>query len=276
MRRQAAEISEHDAASRLSVPGTRDEISALATTMNDLLARLHDSWRRQGAFVADAGHELRTPLAVLRTELELADRPQRTEQELREAIQHTSRGVDRLAHLTEDLLLLARTEGAAEPRLEWVHLGELIADAVGATGEQAGGSDVRIVVDGPAALDVRGVRSLLRRALDNLLENAVRYSPRGATVTLRTSVVGDEVVIAVLDEGPGFTPGFLPHAFERFRRADDARSRGDGGTGLGLAIVLAVAEAHGGTAAAANRPEGGAIVTVTIPHRRSARTSKEM
>jgi heavy metal sensor kinase len=276
MRRQTSELSAHDAESRLEVPGTRDEIAALAATMNELLERLHDASSRQRDFVADAGHELRTPLAVLRTELELANRPQRTEPELRDALQHASGSVDRLARLTEDLLLLARTDEVGEERLEPVHIIEVIEGSVAPLRGAAARASVRIVTDVAAPVDVMGIPTLLRRAIDNTLENALRYAPGGSSITIRVRAVGPDVVMEVRDQGPGFPPPFIPHAFERFRRADDARSRDDGGTGLGLAIVLAVAAVHGGTATAANDPGGGAVVTVTLPRERSHERSSEM
>ncbi len=264
MRRQAAEISAHDAASRLQVPRTRDELAALAATMNDLLTRLHDASARQRAFVADAGHELRTPLAVLRTELELANRPQRDEAELREAVQHVANGVDRLARLTEDLLLLARADELIEPRFETARLADVLAVVVQTATEGAGHPVATVAVDVPIDLEVRAVPSLLRRAAENVLENALRYAPVDSTVTVRGSRRGSEVIIEVVDHGPGFPPEFLPFAFERFRRAGDARSRADGGTGLGLAIVRSIAELHGGTASARNAAAGGAVVTFSI------------
>jgi len=267
MRRQAEDISEHDAASRLEVPGTHDEIAALATTMNDLLERLQEALLRQRAFVADAGHELRTPLALLRTELELADRPQRTEAELRDALHHAAGSVERLARLTEDLLLLARTDDSIEQRFELVRLPEIVEASVATARELAPGAGVSIDVEVPERLDVSGSSSLLQRAVDNMVENALRYAPEGSTITVRASAVGPAAVVEVLDDGPGFAPEFLPDAFERFRRADDARARVDGGSGLGLAIVLAITRVHGGTATAGNRPAGGAIVTATVPRR---------
>ena len=267
MRREAEDISEHDAASRLAVPGTHDEIASLATTMNGLLERLHDALTRQRAFVADAGHELRTPLALLRTELELADRPQRTDLELREALRHAAGSVERLARLTEDLLLLARTDDGIERRFERVRLPEVVEASVAAARELASSAGVAIAIeveirDRP---DVSGSPNLLQRAVDNVVENARRYAPAGSTITVRVSSAGPDAVVEVLDDGPGFPPEFLPRAFERFRRADDARARVDGGSGLGLSIVLAIARVHGGTASAGNRPTGGAIVTLTIP-----------
>jgi hypothetical protein len=264
MRRQAAAISEHDADSRLEVPRTRDEIAALATTMNALLTRLHDASRQQRDFVADAGHELRTPLSVLRIELELANRPLRTEVELRDALHHASGSVDNLARLADDLLLLARADETVETRFESVQLGALVEASVDMMRDRAAAAEVTFVVHGSKHLEVLGVPSLLRRALDNLLENALRYSPLGSTIAVTVRAADDDVNIEVHDEGPGFPPSFLPDAFERFRRADDARSRTDGGTGLGLAIVRAVAEVHGGTATATNDAAGGALVTLTV------------
>jgi two-component system, OmpR family, sensor kinase len=271
MRRQAAEISEHDATSRLAVPATRDELAALGTTMNELLARLQGALRQQRAFVADAGHELRTPLAVLRTELELAGRRYRSREELLDTIANATEETHRLARLAEELLFLARSEDQAIDRRDGVPLLPLLERSADAIRARAAERRVTVTSDGAADGTAAVDSDLLRRALDNLLENALRYAPPQSRVTLRVQRAdgadGDDgwVEIEVLDEGPGFAPEFLPHAFERFRRADDARSRADGGAGLGLAIVLAVAQAHGGTATADNRPSGGAVVALRIP-----------
>ena len=255
MRREAADISEHDPTARLPVPATRDEIAALATTMNALLARLQNALQRQRAFVADASHELRTPLATLQAELELARRPQRSRADLDDAIEHAAGETQRLARLAEEMLLLARAD---EPTGEEQHsapVAAIVEDAIADTNGYAEGRDVRIRLDAAEGVRARVAPTLLRQAVRNLLNN----------VTVRLRRDGESAVIEVVDEGPGFPPEFLPHAFERFRRADDSRSRAGGGTGLGLAIVLAAARAHGGTAAVANRSDGGAIVTLRIP-----------
>ncbi len=265
MRRETASISEHDATSRLDVPNTRDEIASLAKTMNDLLGRLQGVLARQREFVADASHELRTPIAILRTELELAGRPQRTPAELLDAVGHATHETERLVQLTEELLFLARSDGPTDEHLEGVPLGRLLERAVRDIKTRADARCVRMELQQEQELRIVIDPEHIRRGVDNMLANALRYSPAGSTLTLRVRAAHDAVAIDVLDQGPGFPPAFLPHAFERFRRADEARSRGDGGTGLGLAIVLAVAEAHGGTATAANLPDGGAIVTMTIP-----------
>jgi heavy metal sensor kinase len=264
MRRTAADISEHDASARLPVPSTRDELQALATTMNHLLAELQAALQRQRAFVADAGHELRTPLAVLRTELELADRPSRTRAELLEAIGHAARETDRIEHLADDLLFLAKRDDRMDARFEAIDLLPMLECAIDATQPRADARSVDIELQADAAPRARVAPSLLRPAVDNMLANALRYSPAGATITVRLHRDHDCAVIDVLDEGPGFPPEFLSQAFQRFRRADAARGF-DGGTGLGLAIVRSVAEAHGGSAEAANRAGRGAVVTIRIP-----------
>jgi signal transduction histidine kinase len=269
MRQRAAEISEHDPGSRLPVPATRDEIAALGTTMNDLLARLQHALAVQRAFVADAGHELRTPLAVLGTELELAGRPDRTYDDLRDSIRHAASETERLQHLAEDLLFLARRDdqagGDEHDRFEPAAVGPLIEQSFAAMRARAVDRGVRLHLSGDDAIRARLDGPVFRRGLDNLVDNALRYAPRDSTIEVRVSTDARCVVIDVLDDGPGFPRAFLSHAFERFRRADDARSRFDGGSGLGLAIVAASAQAHGGTACAANRNEGGAIVTIRLP-----------
>jgi len=265
MRREAADISEHDTDASLRVPSTGDELAALGTTMNDLLARLQAAIARQRAFVADAGHELRTPLSVLRTELELAERPQRSPTELREAIAHASTETERLARLADSLLFLARSDDRPETRRADTDVAELVERAV--TAWRAPATSAGVTIDATVEPGARATvdADLLRRAIDNLLDNALRYSPPGSVVTVRTAVAGSMLELAVDDQGPGFPPDFVAHAFERFRRADDARSRVDGGTGLGLAIVESIALVHGGGATIDNRDGGGATVCLRIP-----------
>lgn len=265
MRRQATALGVADAGGRLAVPGTRDEIAALARTMNDLLERLYEARARDKAFVADAGHELRTPLTILKTELELASRPGRSRAELADAVANAATETDRLVRLAEDLLALARFDAAPdELHREPLDLADLLATAARGAAALTKAADVTIAVevDVPTRVTLDGDR--VRQAVDNLLANAVRHAPSGSTVELAARMADSAVVLSVRDHGPGFPPAFLPHAFERFRRADDARTRADGGAGLGLAIVAAIAHAHRGTATAANHPDGGALVTVIL------------
>jgi len=248
------------------VPATKDEVAALAGTMNDLLGRLQRALARQRAFVADASHELRTPLAVLRGELELAARPGRGLPELAAAVRNSSAEAERLARLTDDLLLLARSdEDRLSLRLQRTDVGSLLARSAGLAGSRlaAAGLSCRVDVPPGTCADVDPDR--IRQAVDNLIGNALRFAPRGSVIVLAARAVGGGLDIEVSDDGPGFPAGFLPHAFERFARPDSGRSRGDGGAGLGLAIVRVIAAAHGGVATAGNKPGGGAVVRLRLP-----------
>ena len=269
LRREVAAIPERAVGSSpttVRVPSTRDEIAALARTMNDLLARLRRALQRERDLVADASHELRTPFTVLRGELELASRPGRSREELTAAVRNASQEVERLTRLTEDLLLLARLDQRQLPlRIELVDVTSLLEESALAGSARSAEAGVVCTVDAPPALCAQVDRGRLRQAVDNLVDNALRFAPTGSRIALCGRPEGQALVIEVLDDGPGFDPAFLPHAFERFRRADASRSRGDGGTGLGLAIVKGVVEAHGGEVNAANRPRGGASVRIRIP-----------
>ncbi|MGH3832130.1 MAG: sensor histidine kinase [Pseudonocardiaceae bacterium] len=267
MRREAAQISARDTGRRLPVPVTRDEIAALAVTMNGLLGRLQQALERERGFVADAGHELRTPLAILRAELELAGRPGRSRQALAEAIEQAAGETDRLIRLAEDLLLLARADNA-QPFLRPgpLALPDLLAAAARGARARAAERRVSVVLHSPAQLNVAADPDRLRQAVDNLLDNATRHAPTDSVVEITaTATPAGTVTIEVADRGAGFPPEFLPHAFDRFHRAQAARTRDTGGTGLGLSIVAAIAEAHGGRVTARNRPGGGACVTLELP-----------
>ncbi|MEU6746745.1 ATP-binding protein [Spirillospora sp. NPDC046719] len=270
LRRRLADISEHDIDARLRVPGTRDEIATLATTMNAVLDRLARALARERGFVADAGHELRTPLTTLKAELELAQQPGRSRQALASAVDAAAQDTDRLIRLAEDLLLLARAdEGHAFLRPRPMAPHDVLAAAVRSASARAAAHRVTLRLSGDEHLRLTADPDRLRQAVDNLLDNALRYSPPGGVIDVGLGRHGRHrravAVIEVRDHGPGFPPEFLPVAFERFRRADTARSRADGGTGLGLAIVRSIAHAHGGRAVADNPPGGGARVRLELP-----------
>ncbi|MBO0876948.1 MAG: HAMP domain-containing protein, partial [Pseudonocardia sp.] len=264
MRRETASISEQDTERRLAVPDTRDEIAALATTINGLLDRLHRALERERRFVADASHELRTPLAILRAELELAARAGRSPQELRRAVTEAGQETERLIRLAEDLLLLARTDNQ-QPILHPtpVRLHELLTTAT--RRGRARDHQPPVQIECPPDLQVCVDPDRLGQAVDNLLDNAIGHGPPATPVRLRATRDEAAVLIEVDDSGPGLPPELLPRAFERFQRADQYRSRDTGGTGLGLSIVRAIAQAHGGSAHIANRPEGGARATLRLP-----------
>jgi two-component system, OmpR family, sensor kinase len=266
LRREVAALSERDQAPGVQVPRTRDEIAALAQTMNELLARLQRALARQRALVADASHELRTPFAVLRGELELAGRPGRSREELAAAVARASEETARLARITEQLLLLARSdEDQIALRPERTDIAALLArTAEQAAGRaSAAGSTIEVTVPAGLAADIDPDR--IREAADNLVDNALRFAPAGTSIVLAARTAGQALVLDVSDRGPGFPADFLPHAFERFRRPDSGRARSEGGAGLGLAIVSAIASAHGGRAVARNRPDGGAVVALELP-----------
>lgn len=272
LRRQVEKLSTVDGGVAVDVPKPRDEIAALAKTMNSLLGRLHLALVRQRSFVADAGHELRTPFAILRTELELAARPGRTPAELKEAIDRATTETVRLSRLAEDLLFLARNDEVGAPiELEKSLVRDILVRAADLSRLRASELGVGLAVNADPDLAVTMDAGRIRQAVDNLLANALRYAPAATEITISADVVsgldGQEVHLVVADRGPGFSPEFLPHAFERFRRPDDGRARAEGGTGLGLALVASIAASHGGAAFAANRERGGAVVSMVFPKR---------
>jgi signal transduction histidine kinase len=262
MRRRAEEISAETPGERLPVPATGDEIERLGETLNSMLGRLERALERERDFVADAGHELRTPLAVLRTELELALRHSDGVDELRGAIRAASEEADRLVQLAEDLLLIARTErGQLDLRLERLELGDLVASVITRFEWRAAEANREIVQDTRSGLVVSGDRLRLEQALGNLVDNALRYGE--GPVRLEARLEGESVELHVLDGGPGFPAEFLPRAFERFSRASVDRSGRS--TGLGLSLVRTIATAHDGGAGAENDPHGGADVWIRLP-----------
>jgi two-component system OmpR family sensor kinase len=259
LRRRAASVTAATPAA-LPVPRARDEISRLAVTLNNMLERLQAAIEHERRFVADASHELRTPVALLRTELELALRRPRSEEELKRALRSALEETERLSQLADDLLLLARAEQGPMPvrrvRVEVDPLLEAVARRFLARAEQAG----RSVRAEPSGLTVDADATRVRQALDNLVDNALTYGDGDVTLLARDE--GSVIELHVVDRGAGFDDAFVSRAFDRFSRADEARGRG--GTGLGLSIVELIADAHGGIAGARNRQGGGADVWLTV------------
>jgi len=262
MRRRAAEITLERSGERLPLPSADDEIHRLAETLNRMLDRIEASLARQRVFVADASHELRTPLAVLRAELELADRSERTRGELEAALRSAAEEVDRLSRLADDLLVVARSDRERLPlKPERVDVRELLSRVGKRFGRRAAEGGRGIVVDVPAGLVAELDVLRIEQAVGNLVDNALRHG--GGEV--RVSAHSDDglVVVDVADAGPGFPAGFEEHAFERFTRADDGRT--GGGAGLGLAIVRAIAAAHGGRATIVSSEGRSTTVRLAIP-----------
>ena len=261
MRRRASEISAETLDERLPVPETGDELQRLAETLNEMLARLGGAIERERDFVADAGHELRTPLALLKTELELALRHAESTEELRETLRLSVVEVDRLTQLAEDLLLIARFDRGTLPlRVELSDASDLLG-SVARRFEWRAQEDGRAVSTDVSDCEVLGDRLRLEQALGNLVDNALRHGE--GEVRLSALAANGWLELHVTDEGNGFPPELLERAFERFTRGDQARARG--GAGLGLSIVQVVAEAHGGSAHVGPRAGGGADVWVVLP-----------
>jgi two-component system, OmpR family, sensor kinase len=261
MRRHAAAVTAAGTSERLPVPPGNDEIGRLGQTLNEMLARLEVSFKRERAFVSDASHELRTPLAILRTELELALRGEHTKQELEDALRSAAEESERLSHLAEDLLVIARSDQGRLPvRLETLDAGDMLARVAGRFQTRARSEGRPLEADPSPGVELIADPARVEQALANLVDNALTYG--AGTVALSAQQANGSVELHVRDEGTGFPTEFLPQAFERFTRADEARTRG--GSGLGLAIAAAVAGAHGGSAQAQNI-EGGADVWIAFP-----------
>ncbi len=262
MRRRADGITLERSGDRLPLPRAEDELHRLAETLNRMLDRIEASLERQRVFVADASHELRTPLAVLRTELELADRPGRSREQLAAALRSAAEEVERLSRLADDLLVVARSDQGRLPiRRERVAVGEL-AGRVGERFERRAGEHGRgIVVDAPAGLTAELDVLRVEQALGNLVDNALRYGAGEVRVSARSE--DGALVLEVADQGSGFPGGFEHQAFERFTRAEDGRTTE--GAGLGLAIVSAIAAAHGGEATIASSEEPATAVRLRVP-----------
>ncbi|GAA3476403.1 HAMP domain-containing sensor histidine kinase [Streptomyces yanii] len=257
----AAITASEDLSRRVPEPGSRDEIARLARTTNETLTALEASVGRQRRFVADASHELRSPIASLRTQLEVgAAHPELLD--LRGAVADTVR----LQALAADLLLLARLDAGERPGNTPVDLGALVHEEV----SQRTGDRIPVVMSVPESghLEVSGSRGQLARVIGNLLDNAERHAESSVAV----SVFRDHgsVVVAVTDDGAGVPESERERVFERFVRLDDARSRDEGGAGLGLPIARDVAHRHGGTLRATRAAEGGARFALRLPGRESS------
>ncbi len=249
---------------RLPVTNPNDELGRLTATINDMLARLEQSFVEMRRFTADASHELRTPLAVLRLEVEQAlDKPL-THGQVQEVLVSVLEECDRLTKLTEQLLALARRDAkSAVHRHEDFEIGPLVAGVVETLRPLAEAKDLSLACRFETA-SVRGEPESLRQAFVNLIDNAIKYTASGS-VNVSVESSEEVVVIRVVDSGEGIAAEHLPRVFERFYRVDKARSREMGGTGLGLSIARSVVEAHGGTITMESTPGRGTTCTVTLP-----------
>lgn len=262
--RTAAAIGEHDLARRIPVHG-RDELAALAATLNHTFDRLQQAFERQERFTADASHELRTPLAVVAGNVELALGRTRSPAEQQELLQEVRAAALQMQSLIEGLLLLARADHADAFAREVVRLAPLCEEAVRAEGALAAEHRIELRCDGVADLAVRGDRGCLFQLLQNLLDNAIRHNRPGGHVVVHLRRTDGRAEIEVEDCGIGIPAAALPHLGERFYRVDPSRTRATGGVGLGLSIVKAIVAAHGGQLQITSAEHAGTRVRVMLP-----------
>ena len=260
--RTARTISAEDLSSRLNLPHTNDEVGRLATTFDEMLARLDGAFRRERQFTADASHELRTPLAAMHAILSVMREQKRAPEEYEQALTDISEETDRLRGLVEDLLHLARGDLRQPTVSEEVDLSSLVKDVAESLRPLAVARDLTLTCDIPPGLIIRGDSDNLIRLFVNVLDNAIKYTEQGS-VTLNARREPGGVAVSVVDTGPGIAPEHLPYIFDRFRRIEASRS--SRGAGLGLAIALEIASAHGGTIDVTSLVGQGATFIVHLP-----------
>jgi heavy metal sensor kinase len=247
---------------RLHLPDSGDELGYLAASFDQMLDRIEEAYHRQREFAANASHELRTPLALIKAEASLGARPGSTPEQQRAALATIEGETDRMTQLVNDLLLLARLDRGTLLRSDLVGLDELAHAAGGRFAGWARERGLPLKVDAPEAVIVRGDEAALARVFTNLVRNAIEHTPAGS-VAVRVAVRGGEALVEVVDRGTGIPAAHLPRIFDRFYRADAARS--GGGAGLGLSLCREIVVAHGGSIEVHSREGAGTRVAVTLP-----------
>lgn len=251
---------------RLSVPNQRDEIGRLAAVINDTFARLESSFEQLRRFTADASHELRTPLSVIRGIGEVGLGETRTPIEYKEAMGSMLEEVDRLTNLVDTLLRLSHGDaGTVRLSREAIDLGRLTRDVVSSLAILAEERNQRLTLDIADGVSVTADRLVLREALTNIVDNAIKYGPQASTIDIHVHAEGDGACLTVTDEGPGIAAEHRERIFDRFFRLDEARSRDRGGAGLGLAIAKWAVEVNGGHISVEPAASGGSVFRIALP-----------
>jgi heavy metal sensor kinase len=265
--RAAQLISEHELSRRLPILQTGDELQSLSETLNEMFGRLDRAFKRVTQFTADASHELRTPVALMRTRTEIALRKQRSEADYRETIVRIHQELERTSALIENLMTLARADSGGEAlQVTSTSLNDILREISEPARLLAEGKSIQYEEQLPETpLSVSGNAAFLRRLFLILIDNAVKYTPSGGRISVVLDVNGGSAVTEIRDSGIGILPSDLPHIFERFYRADTSRSRESGGAGLGLSIAKWITEAHRGKMTVASRIGEGSIFRVHIP-----------
>ena len=265
--RAAQSISEHELSRRLPVLHTGDELQSLSETLNEMFDRLESAFKRVTQFTADASHELRTPVALIRARTEVALRKQRSEAEYRETILRIHQELERTSALIENLMTLARADSGTERlQIAPTNLNEILLEISEPAKLLAEGKSIHYDQRLPETpLRVSGNASSLRRLFLILIDNSVKYSPREGHIAVVLAASDGAAVTEIRDTGIGISPSDLPHIFERFYRADASRSRESGGAGLGLSIAKWIAEAHEGEISVTSKVGEGSVFRVEIP-----------
>ncbi|MDB4889500.1 MAG: two-component histidine kinase [Gemmatimonadetes bacterium] len=270
MRERAAGIGATNLGDRVPIKNPADEVGQLASVINDLLGRLEHAFERQRQFMADASHELRTPVAVVQHEASLAlSRPHRNPEEYEDSLSIVRDAGRRMRLIVDDLFLLASADAGEVPmRREPLYLDEVVSDCVRVVRALAQSRDIAVLLELPEEAPFTGDEALLNRLVLNLIDNAIKYSPAGSVVTLRLAVAGDRYRLEVADTGPGIAAEVQAHIFERFVRADVARTHDDthtSGAGLGLSIARWIAGAHCGELYLERSSPEGSVFVLSLP-----------
>jgi two-component system OmpR family sensor kinase len=268
---RARKIGVESLNARLPVANPRDELGLLAGTFNELLARLETSVEQQRQFMADASHELRTPVTIARTAARVAlQQPTRTESEYRETLEIVEQETIRLSRIVDDMFTLTRADAGNYPmRTTPMYLDEVVDEVVRGARVVATTRDVSITVECIQSAAFTGDEELIRRLIINVLDNAIRYSPAKGTVRVALDRAGDVYAVSVSDQGPGIPAEAQSRIFERFYRVDTARTHdgvSDGGAGLGLALARWIAKVHGGDVRLAASSRLGSTFVITLPN----------
>jgi heavy metal sensor kinase len=265
--RAAQSISEHELSKRLPILQTGDELQSLSETLNEMFGRLESAFKRVTQFTADASHELRTPIALMRTRTEVALRKPRSEADYRETIVRIHQELERTSALIENLMTLARADYGSEPlQVAPTNLNELLLEISETARLLAEGKSIQYDQRLPETpLNVSGNAPSLRRLFLILIDNAVKYTSREGRISVVLDTSDGTAVTEIRDTGVGISTTDLPHIFERFYRADESRSRESGGTGLGLSIAKWIAEAHQGKISVVSKVGEGSVFRVQIP-----------
>ncbi len=273
----ARSFSEQDLHRRVEVDVPPDELGELVQTFNGMLARLEASFESLRRFTADASHELRSPLALMRSELEGTLARARTPAEYEEVLRGLEQEVEHMSRMVDQLLMLARADaGALQPAATNLDVADFLHETAARWRPVADGRHVRVNVDAPDSGSVWADPDLLRRLMDNLIDNATRHTPEGTAVRLIGAATAGGWNIDVRDEGPGVPPAARSVLFERFARVDGARARDSAGAGLGLALSRAIAQSHGGSLQLVDQNGPGATFRLFLSDRTAAGRSPSL